>query len=170
MAHQFSLSYYYITEQDDKRLSLFSEASGDSRQTLITQYVRGWLGRNRSYYIGLAALDLAKRGIDAQKWVETVVNEGFDALPPYKVPIADGEVAQNPLSHIVLPSNMVRRDINYIPLTKQNYVLLRTAIYFDTSKIAQYISKIIYEQLSRNWDELYATQVAAENNNDWLRR
>ncbi|MBW4689675.1 MAG: transposase [Komarekiella atlantica HA4396-MV6] len=169
MAYQFPLSYYYVTEQDDKRLEKFSEASGDSRQTLIMQYVRGWLGRHRLYYVALSRLDIAHRQINEDQWVETVVNQGFDALPEYKTPIVDGEIPPNPLAHIVLPGNMVRRDINYIALTKQNYLLLRTAIYFDTSKIAQYISKIIYEQLARNWDNLYAAQVAAENSNDWLR-
>ena len=31
-------------------------------------------------------------------------------------------------------------------------------------------SKIIYEQLARNWDDLYAAQVVAQTSNDWLRR
>jgi len=169
MAYQFSLSYYYITEQHDKQLDSFSEASGDSRQDLINQYVRGWLGRNRSYYETLARLDLNKREINIDDWIETVVTQGFEALPDYKNSISDGEIPSNPLGHIILPAKMDRRDINYIFLTKQNYILLRTAIYYDGSKIAQYLSRIIYEHLQRNWELLYAPQVAAETSNNWLK-
>lgn len=169
MAYQFPLSYYYVTEQDDQRLDLFSQASGDSRQTLIMQYVRGWLSGNRSYYVALAQLDIAKRQMNEDDWVNIVINEGFDALPEYKIPIVEGEIPNNPLNYFPFPKNVIRRDINYINLTKQNYILLKTAIYFDNSKIAQFISKIIYEQLLRNWENLYYPQITAETSNNWLR-
>ncbi|MBD2565279.1 MULTISPECIES: transposase [Nostoc] len=168
MAYQFNLSYYYITQEHDDYLTAFSEASGDSRQTLIMQYVRGWLGRNRSYYEALARLDVAKRGISIDEWVSTVVSQGFDALPDYKQPIINGEISQNPLGHIILPSNTIKRESNYISLTKQNFVLLRTAIHFDGGRIAHFISKVIYEHLLRNWQALYANQVSAETSNNWL--
>jgi hypothetical protein len=64
---------------------------------------------------------------------------------------------------------MQKQVINYIHLTKQNFILLKTAIYFDGSRIAQYLSKIIHEHLQRNWDALYAPQIEAENSNDWLK-
>lgn len=126
--------------------------------------------RNRPYYETLARLDVAKREMDEDEWAEVIVGQGFDALPEYKNPIVDGEISPSPLGHIILPTKVDRRDINYIFLTKQNYILLRTAIYYDGSKIAQYLSRIIYEHLQRNWEPLYAAQVAAETSNDWLKR
>ncbi|MBE9037661.1 transposase [aff. Roholtiella sp. LEGE 12411] len=169
MAYQFNLSYYYITPENSLKLDAFSEASGDSRQILIMQYVRGWLGRNRLYYAGLARLDLRKREINIDEWVEVVINQGFESLPDYKSSLVDSDVPPNPLGHIVLPGGMDRQVINYIYLTKQNYILLRTAIYFDGSRIAQYLSKIIHEHLQRNWEPLYAPQMDAETSNDWLK-
>ncbi|PHK43852.1 hypothetical protein VF13_24820, partial [Nostoc linckia z16] len=49
----------------------------DSRQTLVMQYVRGWLGRNRKYYEQLAKIDVAKREMDIDEWVNVVINDGF---------------------------------------------------------------------------------------------
>jgi hypothetical protein len=170
MSYQFNLSYYYITPENNKKLDTFSEASGDSRQTLIMQYVRGWLGRNRAYYTGLARLDFTKREIGVDEWINIVVTQGFEGLPDYKSPPTSEDIAPNPLGHVVLPGGMEKQVINYIYLTKQNFILLKTAIYFDGSRIAQYLSKIIHEHLQRNWDALYAPQLEAENSNDWLRR
>ncbi|MBN3948446.1 MAG: transposase [Nostoc sp. NMS7] len=169
MAYQFNLSYYYVTPENNEKLDIFSKASGDSRQTLIMQYVRGWLGRNRPYYTNLARLDFTKREIEASEWIDVVINQGFEGLPDYRSPIQDGDVPPNPLGHIVLLGVMDKQVINYIHLTKQNYILLKTAIYFDGSRIAQYLSKIIHEHLQRNWDALYAPQIKAENSNDWLK-
>ncbi|WP_375497595.1 hypothetical protein [uncultured Nostoc sp.] len=103
-------------------------------------------------------------------WLETVVNQGFEALPDYKTPIINHEILPNPLKRIILPAKMDRKDINYIFLIKQNYVLLRTVVYYDGSKIAQYLSRIVYEHLQRNWELLYAPQVAGETSNNWLKR
>jgi hypothetical protein len=169
MAYQFNLSYYYITPGNNAKLEAFSEASGDSRQILIMQYVRGWLGRNRAYYTNLAFLDFTKREIDVDEWINIVINQGFEELPDYKSPIEGEDVPPNPLGHIVLPGEMDKQVINYIQLTKQNYILLRTAIHFDGSRIAQYLSKIIHEHLQRNWASLYAPQIEAENSNNWLK-
>lgn len=168
MAYQFNISYYYLTKEHDDYLTAFSEASGDSRQALIMQYVRGWLGRNRSCYQTLARLDVVKREVSIDEWVNVVVKQGFDALPEYKQPTIDEEIAQNPLGHIILPTNTIKRESNYISLTKQNFILLRTAIYFDGGRIAHFISKVIYEHLLRNWQTLYASQVTAETSNSWL--
>lgn len=168
MAYRFSLSRYYVTPEHDKKLEDFSSASGDSRQTLIMQYVRGWIGRNRSYYKHLAVLDLQKREMPPDVWVQIVLDEGFKELPPYKAQILEDEVPKNPLAHIVLPDEMLDKQSNYFPLTRQNYLLLLTAIHFDGSSATRFISKIIYEHLDRNWNALYASQVAAETSNNWL--
>jgi hypothetical protein len=168
MSYQFSLSYYYVTKEHDEYLNKFSEASGDSRQTLIMQYVRGWLSQNRQHYEALARLDLYKRGMSVDDWVDVVVKQGFDKLPDYQQPIVDGEISLIPSAHIFLPPDMERRDINYIPLTKQNFILLRTAIYFDGGRIAQFISKVVYEHLRNKWIALYLPQIQAEVSNNWL--
>lgn len=169
MSYQFNLSYYYITPENNERLDTFSQASGDSRQTLVMQYARGWLGRNRPYYTGLAKLDFTKREIDVDEWIDIVINQGFEGLPDYIIPPTSEDIPPNPLGHVVLPGGMQKQVINYIHLTKQNFILLKTAIYFDGSRIAQYLSKVIHEHLQRNWDALYAPQIEAETSNDWLK-
>lgn len=169
MAYQFSLSRYYITPDHDEKLEAFSNASGDSRQMLIMQYTRGWLGRNRSYYTQLAVLDLQKREIAPSLWANLVLEQGFKGLPPYTSPILEHEIPKDPLAHIVLPDDVIEKQSNYFLLTRQNYLLLRTAIHFDGSSATKFISKIIHEQLCRNWDSLYASQVDAETNDDWLK-
>jgi hypothetical protein len=169
MAIKFNLSYYYITEENDSKLLQFSEASSDTRQTLIMQYVRGWIGRNRTYYTNLARLDCAKRKMNYTDWTKIVVDEGFSGLPSYQTSIAEGEIPTNPLAHIVLPSEILNKSINYIFLSRQNYILLRTAIYYDGGKISAYISRIIQEHIQRNWDALYLPQIQAEHSDDWLK-
>lgn len=169
MSYRFNLSYYYITPENNKKLDDFGKASGDSRQTLIMQYVRGWLGRNRAYYTNLARLDFTKREMGVDEWINIVISQGFDALPHYKSSLMSEDIPPNPLGHIVLPTGMDRQVINYLHLTKQNFILLRTAIHFDGSRIAQYLSKIIHEHLQRNWDVLYAPQIDAETSNNWLK-
>lgn len=168
MAIRFGLSRYYITEENDKRLLEFGEASGDTRQTLIMQFTRGWLGLNRNYFINLAKLDCHKRGMTHDGWATLVVDKGFSGLIDYKFPILEGEIPANPLSHIVLPSQVIEKSVNYITLSRQNYILLRTAIHFDGSGISAYISRIIHEHLQRNWDKLYVPQMEAEQSNNWL--
>jgi hypothetical protein len=166
---RFNLSRYYITEENDKRLLEFSKASGDTRQTLIMQFTRGWLGRHRDYFISLAKLDYSKRGMTHDGWALIVVDKGFDGLPDYKSIIEEGEMpSANSLPRVVLPTGMIEKSINYINLSRQNYILLRTAIYFDGGSIATYISKIIHEHLERNWHKLYVPQMEAENSNQWL--
>jgi hypothetical protein len=169
MAYQFTLSRYYITPEHDAMLESFSKASGDSRQTLIMQYTRGWLGRNRPCYTQLAILDRTKRDISTDQWVEIVLSQGFKALPPYKDQILEHEIPRNPLAHIVLPEKVIERNSNYFDLTKQNYLLIRTAIHFDDSSGTKFVSKIIHEHLQRNWEPLYAPQMDAETSNDWLK-
>jgi predicted GIY-YIG superfamily endonuclease len=85
-AYLFNLSWYHITPANNAYLDTLSEALGDSRQTLITQYVQEWLGRNRAYYTGLARLDFTKREIDVDEWIDIVIAQGFEGLPDYKSP------------------------------------------------------------------------------------
>lgn len=170
MAYRFPMTYYYINPENHERLTAFREASGDSEKTLITQYVRGWLGRNRRYYTDLAKMDIGKREIDEDKWVQTIVEEGVEALPPHKQAISASDIPTNPLAHIILPANnMVQRWLNYIELGKQNIALLRIAILYDGGSVTKFISRIVQEHIDRNWDNLYADQVAAEHSNDWLK-
>ena len=84
MAERFVISYYYVSPQDAEKIDTFRECSGDSEKTLITQYVRGWIGRNREYYLDLAHKDAVAREISFREWGEIAVNQGIEALPPYK--------------------------------------------------------------------------------------
>lgn len=153
--------------EHDKKLTAFSQASGDSRQTLLMQFTRGWLSRNRDYYDRLAKLDISRRNISADKWVEIVLNKGFDALPNNRQPLFD--IPKNPLGHIILPSTVEKRTIKYIKLSRRNAIALRTAIYFDGADNNVFFSRIAFEHLERNWDNLYASQVEAEYSNEWLK-
>lgn len=170
MAYRFPMTYYYISPENNERLTAFREATGDSEKVLVTQYVRGWLGRNRRYYTDLAKMDVAKREMNTDEWVETIVDKGVETLSPYKQPILDDDIPRNPLGHVILPSNnMIQRWLNYIELGKQNIALLRVAILYDGGSVTKYISRIIQEHIERNWDTLYAAQVAAEHSNNWLK-
>lgn len=169
MAYQFSLSRYYITPANDEKLEAFSNASGDSRQTLIMQYTRGWLGRNRPHYTQLAVLDLQKREMSTSEWAKIVLEQGFKGLPPYKQPILEHEIPKDPLAHIVLPDDVIEKQSNYFSLTRQNYLLLRTAIHFDGSSVTKFVSKIIHEHIQRNWTMLYQPQIEAEDSDYWLK-
>lgn len=165
MAEKFTLTYYYVSPQDSKRIEDFKNCSGDSEKTLVTQYVRGWLGRNRDYYLKLARMDAEARSIPFRQWGEIVVKEGIEALPPYQQEIKN--IPPNPLHTIVLSPDTVRKSINYITLGVQNLALLRVAIHYDRDNAIGFVSRIVKEQLDRNWDQLYAPQVEAENFDNW---
>ncbi|WP_373527396.1 hypothetical protein [Nostoc sp.] len=169
MAYKFNVSTFYVTPDHLEKMREFSEASGHSQQDLVNQFTRGHITNHRSHYEQLARLDLIKRGMDTDEWVEVVVGEGFKALPPYKEqPVAE-EIGQNPLGHIILPSNLIAQDGNYMHLGKQNLILVKTAHYFDGSSIARFISKIIFDHLTTRWKKNYARQMEAEKSNDWLK-
>jgi hypothetical protein len=165
MAEKFTLTYYYVSPQDSKRIEDFKNCSGDSEKTLVTQYVRGWLSRNRDYYLTLARMDAEARDIPFGKWGETVVNGGVEALPVYKREIRD--IPPNPLRDIALSPDAIRKGINYIALGRQNLALLRVGILYDRDNAIGFVSRIVKEHLSRNWDKLYAPQVEAENFENW---
>jgi hypothetical protein len=64
---------------------------------------------------------------------------------------------------------MKRRWLNYIELGRQNIALFKVAVFYDGNGVIKFISRIVQEHIDRNWDTLYAAQVAAEHNNDWLK-
>jgi hypothetical protein len=169
MAHRFNVSTYYVTPEHLEKMREFSEASGHSLQDLVNQFTRGHTTNHRPYYEHLARLDVTKRGMDVDEWVEIVINEGFKALPPYKEQLTSDEIGQNPLGHIILPSDVITQDGNYMHLTKQNLILVKTANYFDGSSIAKFISRIIFDHLNSRWEKNYARQMEAEKSNDWLK-
>ena len=165
MAERFTLTYYYVSPQDANRIEAFKDCSGDSEKTLVTQYVRGWLGRNREYYLNLAHIDAESRGIPFRQWGETVVRDGIEALPPYKQEIK--HLPPNPLQAVGLSPDTIRQPINYITLGVQNLALLRVGIHYDRDNAIGFVSRIVKEHLDRNWESLYAAQVAAENFDNW---
>jgi hypothetical protein len=163
---KYPLSYYYVSSQDAKRIESFKKLSGDSEKTLITQYVRGWIGRNRDYYLGLARLDAAAREMSFRQWGEIVFREGIEKLPSYKHELKD--IPPNPLWGVALGPDLLRKKLNYITLGTQNLVLLKVGIYYDRDGAIGFISRIVKEHLDRNWDKLYAPQVEAENFENWV--
>lgn len=165
VAKRYSIAYYYVSPEDLECIKAFLALSGDSEKSLITQFVRGWLSKNRDYYLDLASRDSEARQIPFSQWAETVYNEGFDALPNYKQSI--GEIPPNPLRDVVLPVNVERRQISYITLGVQNYCLFLFAINFDREGAVRFVSRVVKEHLQRNWEKLYAPQVAAENFQNW---
>ncbi|MDZ8139020.1 MAG: transposase [Nostoc sp. DedQUE04] len=166
MAHKYLLSYYYVSPQDAERIDTFREVSGDTEKTLVTQYVRGWIGRHRDYYQQLAKFDALHREISFRQWAEIVVLQGVEALPPYKHEVKD--IPDNPLKDVVLSPDVVRRGLNYIMLGTQNLAFLRIGIHYDRDNAVGFVSRIVREQFDRNWDKLYLPQVEAENFENWI--
>lgn len=165
MAERFIISYYYVSPQDSEKIAAFRECSGDSEKTLITQYVRGWIGRNRDYYLDLARKDAAARKISFQHWGETVVQQGIEALPPYQQELTN--ISPSPLRDVALAPSAERKALNYLSLGKQNLALLRVGVHYDRDNAIGFVSRIVKEHLDRNWDKLYASQVEAENFENW---
>jgi hypothetical protein len=164
VAQKFLIAYYYVSPNDWEKIEGFRALSGDSEKNLITQYVRGWIGRNRDYYLDLARRDGAARGISFRQWGEIVVQSGVDELPPYQKEI---NIPINPLRDVVLLPETIRRPLNYILLGTQNLALLKIAIHHDRDNAIGFVSRIVKEHLDRNWTKLYAPQVEAENFENW---
>jgi hypothetical protein len=167
LMNKYPLSYYYVSPQDGKRIDSFRELSGDSEKALVTQYVRGWIARNRDYYLHLAKTDAAAREISFRQWGEAVFKDGVECLPAYKQEVKN--LPSNPLWDISLaPDATERRALNYITLGTQNLVLLKIAVYYDRDGAIGFVSRIVKEHLDRNWDKLYAPQIEAENFETWI--
>jgi hypothetical protein len=165
MAERFLLAYYYVTPEDFKRLEDFRLLAGDSEKYLVTQYVRGWIGKNRNYYLELAKQDAEARNISFQDWGKIVIAKGMEALPNYQKELKS--IPPSPLRGVVLPPNIIRRPINYITLGKQNTALLRVGIYYDRDNTIGFVSRIVKEHLDRNWESLYLSQIEAEDFKNW---
>jgi hypothetical protein len=165
MAERFIISYYYASPQDFGRINAFRECSGDSEKALITQYVRGWIGRNRDYYLDLARKDAAAREISFPEWGEIVVAQGIEALPPYQQELSN--IPPSPLRDVALTPSAERKTLNYISLGKQNLALLKVGVHYDRDNTIGFVSRIVKEHLDRNWEKLYASQVEAENFKNW---
>jgi len=165
MTEKFTISYYYVSPQDSERIEAFREGSGDSEKTLITQYVRGWLGKNRNYYLDLARKDAGAREMSFQEWGEIVVTQGIEVLPSYKQEL--NNIPPSPLRDVALAPSAERKALNYISLGKQNLALLRVGVHYDRDNAIGFVSRIVKEHLDRNWENLYASQVEAENFENW---
>jgi hypothetical protein len=168
MCQQFALGYYYVSPDDDEKMITFGEVSGDSLNTLVTQYIRGWIGRKRDYYLNLAKMDAQARVLTSEQWVDIMLSEGSKGLPPYETPII--RVEGNPLRDVALlpVDEMVKRQLNYIVLAEQNICLLRVAVLYDGDSLVRYVSRIIKEHLQRNWETLYLPQVQANQTKIWF--
>lgn len=165
MAERFIISYYYVSPQDAERIDAFRECSGDSEKTLITQYVRGWIGQNRDYYLDLARKDAAAREISFRDWGEIVVSQGIEALPPYKQELSS--IPPSLLRDVAIAPSAERKALNYISLGKQNLALLRVGVHYDRDNAIGFVSRIVKEHLDQNWEKLYAFQVKAEDFENW---
>lgn len=166
MTERFQISYYYASPQNVERIKAFLDLSGDSEKGLITQFVRGWIGRNRDYCLNLARIDSESRGLSFREWGETVFFRGVEALPNY-IREVGSDIPLNPLRDVALTPDSIRRPVNYITLGVQNTCLLRVAILYDRDNTVGYVSRIVKEHLDRNWEKLYASQVEAEDFDNW---
>lgn len=165
MAIRLSVSYYYVTPEDLDKLMAFKEVSGDTEKILVTQFIRGWIGRNRDYYMALARTDAMARGLTLKGWGEVILDGGISALPDYREQLK--EIPPDPLAHITLPRTAQKSSLNYILLGKQNVALLRIGAHHARDTLIGFISRIVHEQLQRNWDKLYAPQVEMDNLDNW---
>lgn len=156
LAHDFLISYYYLTPEDHERVQLFCKISGDKEAGLINQYVRGFIGRNRNYFLELARFDASSRGLSSQQWVDIILPDGMKEMPHYQGEIKAEDIPNNPLAHIAAPDEgKIKRTLNYITLAAQNIAFLQLGIHYDHDSIAGYISRIAREHIARNWDALY---------------
>ncbi|MBN3993850.1 MAG: transposase [Nostoc sp. NMS2] len=169
LAQEFSISYYYLTPEDSEKVQIFCKVSGDKESTLINQYVRGFIGRNRAYFLELAKFDATSRGLTSEQWVDIVLAEGMRGMPEYQNIVKTEDIPKNPLAYIPAPvESKVRRSLNYITLAAQNIAFLHLGIYYDRDSQAGYISRIAREHIDRNWDDLYLRQVEAAQSKVWF--
>jgi hypothetical protein len=172
MAHKFNIAYIYLSPLDADRMTSFRLVSGDSEKTLVTQYVRGWIARNRDYYLELAREDASVRGMEFSKWGQVVVAKGMKGLPEISntstcTPVQEKMSSRNPLATIPNPHDSIRKSLNYIELGTQNIALLRCAIFYDNNSAIDFVSRVVREHLQRNWNNLYESQIRAENFDNW---
>ncbi len=167
-ATNYPLGYYYVTTDHAKKIDDFKRTSGDMETVLITQYVRGWLGKNRNFCLDLAKTDADSRGMIFSDWAKSVYEEGFKKLPPLKKEL---NPPSSPLKsiHLTAKEELVRRKINNLTLGVQNLVFFKLIEnYYYRGKTIDFVSDIVAEHLDRLWDNLYASQVAANDFNNWI--
>lgn len=162
------LGYYYVTADHAEKIDEFRRTSGDMEKVLITQYVRGWLGKNRNLCLDLGRSDAAARNMEFGDWAEFIYNKSIHELPPPKHEI---KLPPLPLADINLPAKekLVRRKINNLTLGIQNVVLFKLIEhYYYGGRPIDFVSDIVAEHLNRLWEPLYASQVAANDFNNWV--
>lgn len=165
MAIRLGVSYYYVTPQDLKRIETFKDVAGDAEKTLVTQYVRGWMSRNRQYYWDLARIDAGARGLNLREWGEVVLGSSMAELPDYKSVPTD--IPPDPLRHVAMPATVKKRTLTYITLGRQNAAQVKVGSFYAKDPIVGFVSRIVHEHLNRNWDKLYAPQVEMDNLDNW---
>lgn len=167
-AVNYFLGYYYVSADHASKLDEFKKTSGDMETVLITQYVRGWLGKNRSFCQDLAKSDAAVRGMKYSDWAKCVYGEGFKKLPPHK---SEFTIPALPLKSINLADKeqLLRRKVNNLTLGVQNIVFFKLVEnYYYNGKTIELVSDIVAEHLNRLWEPLYASQVAANDFSNWI--
>jgi len=165
MSRRLTIPYYYVTPGDLEKLHSFKTVSGDKETTLVTQFVRGWISRNRDYYLNLARMDAEAREVSFSEWGQIVVEKGgIEELPPPRREIV---VPPSPLRDIVLPENTGQQKLNYIFLGNQNVALVKVGVYYERVNLINFVSRIVREHMERNWEKLYLPQVEAEDFNNW---
>lgn len=164
----YFLGYYYVSADHAKKIDDFKRTSADKETVLINQFVRGWLGKNRGFCLDLARFDAAAREMKFGEWAKFVHEKSMRELP---LPKQELKLPLSPLAHINLPAKeeLVRRKVNNIVLGVQNLVLFKLIeYYFYGGKPIDFVSDIVTEHLDRLWEPLYASQVAADNFDNWV--
>lgn len=165
-ATNYTLGYYYCSPDHSEKIEKFKAAIGDTETTLISQYVRGLIGRNRDVFLDMARADAKAREMSFKDWGKFVYEKSMQDLPAPKHAL---KLLPFPLTNIQLPEDKVRRKLNYITLGAQNLVLFKLAIFYtDNDKGIGFVSKIVTDHLDRLWEPLYASQVAADNFDNWV--
>ncbi|NJN07563.1 MAG: transposase [Richelia sp. RM1_1_1] len=164
-ATNYALGYYYCSPEYSEKIDKFKAAIGDTETTLVSQYTRGLIGRNRDLFLDLAKADAEAREIPFKRWGKLVYESDMRSLPPAKHGIS---LPPLPLVKTQLPEEKVRRKLNYITLGTQNLVFFKLAQhYFYGDRAIDFVSDIVADHLDRLWEPLYASQVAADNFENW---
>lgn len=170
MTVKFYVSRYYITSENHQRLLAFTNSCGDKRPTLIMQFIRGWLSLNREYYTRLAKADKEGRLLTSENWVGILLDEDFKVIDDVYPIVNPQEITEpDPMRNVFLPKvPQMTLACSVINLSRQNYLLLKTAIYYHGVSSSVFVSKIIHEHMQRNWARLYQPQIAADMYDTWL--
>lgn len=164
-ATNYPLGYYYCSPEHSEKIDNFKAVVGDNETTLISQYTRGLIGRNRDLFLDLAKADAEAREMEFKDWGKFVYEKNMQDLPPQNHKL---ELPPIPLAKMKLPEDKVRRKLNYVTLGVQNLVLFKLIEhYFYGGKPIDFVSDIVADHLDRLWEALYASQVAADNFENW---